>query len=71
MDLHGIGSQNQSMFAPYCSTHGYYLLLGYESVVEISASTPPRVILRCHCGALLAHDAQGPIQLDATTSSRR
>jgi hypothetical protein len=57
MDLNDNDSQNQSMFAPYCTTHGHRLLLGYESVVSVSAAKPPRINLRCHCGTLLDHNA--------------
>lgn len=46
------------MFAPYCTQHGSRVLLGYESVVGIE-NTPlgPTILLRCHCGELLTHDA--------------
>jgi hypothetical protein len=57
MDLNDFYSQDRRMFAPFCTTHGHRLLLGYESVVSVTASRPPRIILRCHCGTLLDHDA--------------
>jgi hypothetical protein len=46
------------MFTPYCAQHGSRVLLGYESVVGIE-NTPagPTILLRCHCGELLTHDA--------------
>ena len=46
------------MFAPYCATQGSHVLLGYESVVHVEQTAfGPKVLLRCHCGALLTHDA--------------
>jgi len=59
------------MFAPYCTTHGSRILLGYESVVDIE-QTPfgPKVLLRCHCGALLAHDSAAPAIADRPLADR-
>jgi hypothetical protein len=57
MDLNGFSRHHRNMFAPYCTTHGHRLLLGYESVVSISDSKPTKIMLRCHCGTLLDADA--------------
>jgi hypothetical protein len=61
MDLNGFVSNDRNMFAPYCSTHEARLLLGYESVVGME-QTPfgLKILLRCHCGQLLVHDASLP-----------
>jgi hypothetical protein len=58
MDLNGLVPQTRTMFAPYCPRHESRVLLGYESVIEIE-QTPfgPKVLLRCHCGNVVAHDA--------------
>ena len=58
MDLNGLVRHDGVMFAPYCTSHQSRVLLGYESVVDIEA-TPLglKVMLRCHCGELLTHDA--------------
>ncbi|HEX7104889.1 MAG TPA: hypothetical protein VF218_02905 [Acidothermaceae bacterium] len=51
------------MFAPYCARHGAHVLLGYESVIAVEQSpSGPKVLLLCHCGELLAHDAQRAAQ---------
>ena len=54
------------MFAPYCPRHEARVLLGYESVVAIEP-TPngPKILLHCHCGELLAHDAEPAAQAAA------
>ena len=58
MDLNGFVRHDGVMFAPYCTRHESRVLLGYESVVAIEP-TPRglKVMLRCHCGELLTHDA--------------
>lgn len=58
MDLNGFNRHHRNMFAPYCPRHDARVLLGYESVVAIE-QTPngPKILLHCHCGELLAHDA--------------
>ena len=58
MDLNGFVLQDGVMFAPYCTRHQSRVLLGYESVVDIEP-TPLglKVMLRCHCGELVTHDA--------------
>ena len=58
MDLNGFVLHDGVMFAPYCPRHQSRVLLGYESVVAIEP-TPLglKVMLRCHCGELLTHDA--------------
>jgi hypothetical protein len=67
MDLNDKWAHDRNMFAPYCSTHGHRLILGYESVVSISTSTPPRIVLRCYCGTLIEHDAKpaSPVRVSA------
>jgi hypothetical protein len=61
MDLNGLVDQYRNMFAPYCPRDGSRVLLGYESVVDVEQTKfGPKVLLRCHCGELLAHDAPGP-----------
>jgi len=60
MDLNDNGTDDRDMFAPYCSTHGSNVLLGYESIVRVTGSAPPHIVLRCYCGTLLDSDAQAP-----------
>jgi hypothetical protein len=60
MDLNDICTHDRYMFAPYCSTHGSQILLGYESVVSVIGTAPPHIVLRCYCGTLLDHDAVAP-----------
>jgi len=61
MDLNGFAPHDGDMFAPYCPRHRSRVLLGYESVVDVE-QTPfgPKVMLRCHCGELVSHDAAEP-----------
>ena len=61
MDLNGFDPHDEDMFAPYCPRHRSRVLLGYESVVDVE-QTPfgPKVMLRCHCGELVSHDAAEP-----------
>lgn len=63
MDLNGFNRHDRHMFAPYCPRHDARVLLGYESVVAIE-QTPsgPKVLLHCHCGELLSHDAEPAAQ---------
>jgi hypothetical protein len=58
MDLTLLPSDHGYMFAPYCSHDRSRVLLGFESVVDVE-QTPfgTKVLLRCHCGELLAHDS--------------
>jgi hypothetical protein len=58
MDLTLLPSDHGYMFAPYCPQDRSLVLLGYESVVDVE-QTPfgTKVLLRCHCGELLAHDS--------------
>jgi hypothetical protein len=60
MDLNDICTQDRSMFAPYCTTHGSQVLLGYESIVQVIGTTPPHIVLRCYCGTLVDSDAVRP-----------
>jgi hypothetical protein len=60
MDLNDICTDDGYMFAPYCSTHGSHVLLGYESIVEVTGSAPPHIVLRCYCGTLVDSDARTP-----------
>jgi hypothetical protein len=63
MDLNDFARHDQPMFAPYCARHGAHVLLGYESVIAVEQSpSGPKVLLLCHCGELLAHDAQRAAQ---------
>jgi hypothetical protein len=49
------------MFAPYCPRHGSRVLLGFESVIDVEQTAfGPKVLLRCSCGELLAHDSAEP-----------
>ncbi len=63
MDLNGFTRHDRNMFAPYCPRHDARVLLGYESVVAVE-QTPngPKILLHCHCGELLAHDAEPAAQ---------
>ena len=66
MDLNGFARHDRDMFAPYCPRHDARVLLGYESVVAVEQTpTGPKILLHCHCGELLAHDAQ-PVAQAAT-----
>jgi hypothetical protein len=45
------------MFAPHCTGCARRVLLGTERIVRGSS---PRLVLRCHCGELLAWDQRPP-----------
>jgi RNase P subunit RPR2 len=51
-----------SMFAPYCSTCGSRVLLGYDDIVRFTSdgAADHVVVLRCSCGELLEWDQQPP-----------
>jgi len=71
MDLNGFVRHDGLMFAPYCTRHQSRVLLGYESVVDIEP-TPLglKVMLRCHCGELLTHDAGADADAAAAGAGR-
>jgi hypothetical protein len=60
------------MFAPYCPSHRSRVLLGYESVIDIE-QTPsgPKVLLQCHCGVAVAHDATAETAMPHSTAAVR
>jgi len=59
------------MFAPYCARHRSRVLLGYESVINIeNGPLGPTILLRCHCGELLTHDAAPTAQRRATPTAQ-
>jgi hypothetical protein len=60
MDLNDICTEDRDMFAPWCPTHASLVLLGYESIVEVSGDAPPHIVLRCYCGTLVDSDARAP-----------
>lgn len=63
MDLNGFIRHDRNMFAPYCPRHDAHVLLGYESVVAVEPTpSGPKILLHCHCGELLAHDAEPAAQ---------
>jgi hypothetical protein len=60
------------MFAPYCARHRSRVLLGYESVINIeNGPLGPTILLRCHCGDLLTHDAAPTAQRRAAPTAQR